>query len=183
MNTLDRVRQLSNVTRVNRIDDVMVAIESWEKKFADYVEKTGHSMPEVWKTNAIMDIIPLKHKEEIEVRYAGKDTIDYEELRMHIQNWAMTSTRGRAPMAVDSTEREAEWDEWYQSAYDQEEYEEDEGADTLQPKGKGKSAKNGKGGKKGKGKGGKGKTGKGKGSGKSGKSGKRKMIGNCWKCH
>ena len=40
MSTLDRVRQLSNVQRVKSIDEVMIAVEKWEKKFAEYVEKT-----------------------------------------------------------------------------------------------------------------------------------------------
>ena len=106
MNDLERVRILTNVQRCKKIDDVMYAVEKWEKNWAEYIEKSGHSMPEVWKTNAIMGMIPIKNKEEIELRYVGAKEIKYTELRMHVQNWAMASTKGSAPMPLDNAEEE-----------------------------------------------------------------------------
>ena len=174
MNEMDKVNLLLGVPRCKNIAKVAGTVEQWESNWAEYVDKYPSSiLPESWRTNMLLKMIPEENEREIRLRYVGKG-IQYPELRGHIFDWIQHNTAGKAPMQLDSAAQESDESESEESS------EEDESVAALRQKGGGKKGAGRKGGgKKGTGKKGASKGGK-KGEGKKGAG--RKILGNCWKC-
>ena len=174
LNEMDKVNQLLAVPRCGKISEVMRTVSTWEANWAEYLDRSGNTLPEGWRVNLLLRMVPKENEREIRLRYVQKG-IKYPELREHISNWALQNTmsdKGPAPMQVDafgSPKSESEG-----SSSEDEESDEDQDVAVLRKKGGGKK---GKGKDKGRTKGG-GKKGKGKDKG----GGKRKIQGNCWKC-
>ena len=62
-NEMDIVNSLISVTRCKKPEAVMAAIQNWENEWAIYVDRTKESLPERWKSNLLLKIIPTEHEQ------------------------------------------------------------------------------------------------------------------------
>ena len=188
LNEMDKVNQLLSVVRCKKISEITKTVEQWEQNWAEYLDRSGYSLPEGWRVNILLRMVPVDNEREIRLRYVTKG-IEYPQLREHVFNWVQQNQMGHAPMQVDTFARERrssrqqreDDEEDSDSSGQQGESDGDEDVAVLRKKGGSKGGKA-----KGRDRGGKAKGrdkgGKARGRSPSPKGSGRKIKGNCWKC-
>jgi hypothetical protein len=66
---LDKINVLLNTKRCDSLGKVVSTIETWEKDWSHYVEKTKETLPEKWKVNLSLRMIPKNFEHDIRFRY------------------------------------------------------------------------------------------------------------------
>ena len=86
---LDKINVLLNTTRCTSLGKVVSTVETWEKDWNHYVEKTKEQLPEKWKVNLLRRMIPKNFEQDIRLRYVH----DIKAIQTHRDTPACTSVR------------------------------------------------------------------------------------------
>ena len=105
----DKINGLLNITRCTTLAKVPCAVETWEKDWNGYVEKTKEVLPEKWKVNLLLKMIPKDFERDIRLRYVhDAKSIQYQRLREQVFHYVTTNTQGSTAMHVGSLDGQGE---------------------------------------------------------------------------
>ena len=98
---LDKINVLLNTTRCTTLAKVVSTVETWEKDWNHYVEKTREVLPEKWKVNLLLRMIPKNFAQDIRLRYVHDiKSIQYNKLREQVFHYCSTNTSGHSAMHI-----------------------------------------------------------------------------------
>ena len=90
-----------NTTRCVSLGKVVSTVETWEKDWNNYVEKTKEPLPEKWKVNLLLRMIPKNFEHDIRLRYVHDiKSIQYSKLREQVFHYCTTNTSGNSGMHI-----------------------------------------------------------------------------------
>ena len=84
-------------------------MKTWETYWYQYVKKTQGTLPEKWKVNLLLRMLPKNYEQDIRLRYDHDiKTIHYKTLREQVFHHCMTHSSGHSGMHVGALERPIE---------------------------------------------------------------------------
>ena len=89
---LDKINGLLNITRCTNLAKVPCAVETWEKDWNLYSEKTKDVLPEKWKVNLLLKMIPKDFGRDTCLWYVhDARSIQYQRLREQVFHYITTN--------------------------------------------------------------------------------------------
>lgn len=103
---LDRIDKFMNVPRAKDYSKVAARIQAWEREMRLYSEKTKFVVPETWKTNILMNIVPAEYDKQLRMSFIRGET-QYNDVRQTILDFVDEFGSKPVPMELGMLEDEA----------------------------------------------------------------------------
>ena len=102
---------LLNTARCTSLGKVVSTVEISEKDWNNYAERTKEALPEKWKVNLLLRMIPKNSEQDTRLRYVHDiKSIQYSKLQKQVFHCCTTNTSGHAGMHIGALGQNEEED-------------------------------------------------------------------------
>ena len=87
-------------------------VESWEQNWAFYMDRTKEALPERWRVNLLLRMLPEENKQDISLKYVQNiKTVTYAQLCEQVFAYCTSNSKGLGGMHLDALQPNADDDE------------------------------------------------------------------------